>query len=81
MMEKVYSKFNSSTVSKCAMNSFNETFPLVRIFLVRQAGEAGTMRIGSKFRNSCLEVLHKNSSSKNSRCSGPVLIKSRNEDL
>ena len=30
---------------------------------VRQAGEAGTIRIGSKFRNSCLEVLHKNSSS------------------
>ena len=30
---------------------------------VRQVGEAGTMRTGSKFRNSCLEVLHKNSSS------------------
>ena len=34
MMETVYSKFNSSTVSKCAMNSFNETFPLARIFLL-----------------------------------------------
>ena len=30
---------------------------------VRQAEEAGTMRIGCKFRNNCLEVLHKNSSS------------------
>ena len=34
MMETVYSKFNSSAVSKCAMNSFNETFPLARIFLL-----------------------------------------------
>ena len=34
MMETVYYKFNSSTVFKCAMNSFNETFPPVRIFLL-----------------------------------------------
>ena len=60
-------------------NLLKKTFPLATIFplavmhtpshlppffhiQVRQAGEAGTMRIG-KFRNSCLEVLHKNSSS------------------
>ena len=81
--DKTYhQKVNSSIVSKCAMKSFNETFPLARIFPLaimhtpshlahfpiykwgREEGQE-TMRIGSKFRNSCLEVLLKNSSSEN----------------
>ena len=86
-METVYSKFNSSTVSKCVSASENiptsrNAHPLSpRPFSHIQVRQAGTMSIGCKFRNSCLEVLHENSSSENFRCTGPVLIKLRHEDL
>ena len=53
--------FPLATISPLAiMHTLSHLPPFFHI-QVRQAGEAGTMRIGSKFRNSCLEVLHKNS--------------------